>query len=172
MKSGIYGIKNRVNDKIYVGQTYDFQYRWGKHKTALRSNTHSNKKLQFAWNKYGENNFIVEKIQYDNISKEELNNEEIKYIKQYDSYNNGYNLTIGGDGGDTRSKLNFEQFCFAYFGNKKYLLCYIPLFGLWLSLMASTPVFCELRYIYGLFTCSPFLVFLPFIIKKEKIIND
>lgn len=59
-----------------------------------------------------------------------------------------------------------------YFGNKKYLLCYIPLFGLWLSLMASTPVFCELRYIYGLFTCSPFLVFLPFIIKKEKIIND
>lgn len=59
-----------------------------------------------------------------------------------------------------------------YFGNKKYLLCYIPLFGLWLSLMASTPVFCELRYIYGLFTCSPFLVFLPFIIKKEKVIND
>lgn len=59
-----------------------------------------------------------------------------------------------------------------YFENKKYLLCYIPLFGLWLSLMASTPVFCELRYIYGLFTCSPFLVFLPFIIKKEKVIND
>lgn len=65
-----------------------------------------------------------------------------------------------------------------YFGNKKYLLCYVPLFCLWLSIMASTPVFCELRYVYGLFTCAPFLIVLPFIInntnsiKKEKKKND
>ena len=31
MKSGIYGIKNKINNKIYVGQTYEFNYRWGKH---------------------------------------------------------------------------------------------------------------------------------------------
>ena len=29
---------------------------------------------------------------------EEAKNLEIAYIKQYDSYNNGYNLTLGGDG--------------------------------------------------------------------------
>lgn len=56
-----------------------------------------------------------------------------------------------------------------YLGNKKYLLCYVPLFGLWLSMMIATPVFCELRYVYGLFTCAPFLIFLPFIINNNKI---
>ena len=56
-----------------------------------------------------------------------------------------------------------------YFGNKKYLLCYVPLFGLWISMMVATPVFCELRYVYGLFTCAPFLMFLPFIINNNRI---
>lgn len=120
MKAYIYFIINKITGERYVGQTTNFVRRKNEHLSQLKDKTHINKKLQNAWNKYGENNFIVEKIQYDNISKEELNNEEIKYIKQYDSYNNGYNLTIGGDGGNTRSKLNFEQFCFAYFGNKKY----------------------------------------------------
>lgn len=120
MKAYIYFIINKITGERYVGQTTNFARRKNEHLSQLKDKTHINKKLQNAWNKYGENNFIVEKIQYDNISKEELNNEEIKYIKQYDSYNNGYNLTIGGDGGNTRSKLNFEQFCFAYFGNKKY----------------------------------------------------
>lgn len=120
MKAYIYFIINKITGERYVGQTTNFVRRKNEHLSQLKDKTHINKKLQNAWNKYGENNFIVEKIQYDNISKEELNNEEIKYIKQYNSYNNGYNLTIGGDGGNTRSKLNFEQFCFAYFGNKKY----------------------------------------------------
>ena len=120
MKAYIYFIINKITGERYVGQTTNFVRRKNEHLSQLKDKTHINKKLQNAWDKYGENNFIVEKIQYDNISKEELNNEEIKYIKQYDSYNNGYNLTIGGDGGNTRSKLNFEQFCFAYFGNKKY----------------------------------------------------
>ena len=120
MKAYIYFIINKITGERYVGQTTNFVRRKNEHLSQLKDKTHINKKLQNAWNKYGENNFIIEKIQYDNISKEELNNEEIKYIKQYDSYNNGYNLTIGGDGGNTRSKLNFEQFCFAYFGNKKY----------------------------------------------------
>jgi group I intron endonuclease len=36
----------------------------------------------------------------DNISSlEELNKKEIFYIAEYDTFNNGYNLTIGGDGG-------------------------------------------------------------------------
>lgn len=55
-----------------------------------------------------------------------------------------------------------------YLDDKKYLLCYVPLFGLWLSMMAATPVFCELRYVYGLFTCAPFILILPFIINGTK----
>lgn len=55
-----------------------------------------------------------------------------------------------------------------YLENKKYLLCYVPLFGLWLSMMAATPVFCELRYVYGLFTCMPFLLVMPLIIPSKE----
>lgn len=52
--------------------------------------------------------------------------------------------------------------------NKKYYLCYIPLYGLWLSIMVSTPVFCELRYVYGIFFCMPIIMILPFIINERK----
>ena len=120
MKAYIYFIINKVTNERYVGQTTNLSRRKNEHFSKLNDNSHPNVKLQNAWNKYGETNFIFEKIQYDNISKDELNREEIKYIEQYDSYNNGYNLTLGGDGGDTRSKLNFDQFCFAYFGNQRY----------------------------------------------------
>lgn len=55
-------------------------------------------------------------------------------------------------------------------------VCYIiaiisgftPLFGLWLSIMAATPVFCELRYVYGLFICIPLLIITPIILKSKK----
>lgn len=57
-----------------------------------------------------------------------------------------------------------------FFYNRKILLCYVPLFGLWLSIMASTPVFCELRYVYGLFTCMPLLILIPLITAYES--ND
>ena len=57
------------------------------------------------------------------------------------------------------------------FYNKKILLCYVPLFGLWLSIMAATPVFCELRYVYGLFTSFPLLILIPLITAYEKKYN-
>lgn len=120
MKCYIYFIINQITQERYVGQTTNFTRRKSEHKLKLSENRHPNPKLQAAWNKYGEDNFKIEKIQFDNISKQELNEQEIYYIAKYDSYNNGYNLTLGGTGGDCRSKLNFEQFCFAYFGNKKY----------------------------------------------------
>lgn len=61
-----------------------------------------------------------------------------------------------------------SSFVTCYLGEKKYLLCYVPLYGLWLSIMIATPVFCELRYVYGLFTCAPLLVVLPFVINNNK----
>ena len=55
-----------------------------------------------------------------------------------------------------------------FYYNKKYILCYIPLYGIWLSIMVATPVFCELRYVYGIFTCVPLLILLPFLVNKKK----
>lgn len=120
MKGYIYFIINQVTLERYVGKTTNFTRRKNEHFEQLRNNNHINKKLQSSFNKYGEENFVIQKISYDDITKEELNEQEIYYINKYDSFYNGFNLTLGGDGGDTRSKLNFEDFCFAYFGNLKY----------------------------------------------------
>ena len=48
----------------------------------------------------------------------------------------------------------------------KYILCYIPLICLWLTIMVATPVFSELRYVYGLFTCLPLVIICP-LLKKQ-----
>ena len=89
------------------------------HLSKLRNNKHPNLKLQAAWNKYGEENFIIEKQKY-NLTKQQLNEKEIEEIQLEDSIQNGYNLTLGGDGGNTRGILTFEEYCFIYFGNIKY----------------------------------------------------
>lgn len=120
MKCYIYFIINKINNKRYVGQTTNYSRRRSEHFLKLKENRHPNIKLQNAWNKYGENNFVTEKITYENLTKEELDEAEKYYIQYYNSKNNGYNMTLGGTGGDTKSKLSFEDFCFAYFGNKKY----------------------------------------------------
>lgn len=119
MKCYIYKIINKVTGEKYVGQTTNFSRRINEHKEKLRANEHKNPKLQSSWNKYGEENFLIEKVQFD-LTKEELNKKEIEEIEKENSYYKGFNLTLGGDGGNTRGTLTFEQFCFAYFGNKKY----------------------------------------------------
>lgn len=53
----IYGIKNRLDNKIYVGQTRSLKKRWPTHLSYLKNNKHSNPHLQNAWNKYGEESF-------------------------------------------------------------------------------------------------------------------
>lgn len=120
MKGYIYFIVNQITKERYVGKTTNFSRRKSEHLLHLREQRHINKKLQSAYNKYGEDSFVFSKITFDDITKEQLNEQEQYYIQYYDSFNHGYNLTLGGDGGDTRSKLTFEQFCFAFFGNQKY----------------------------------------------------
>ena len=119
MKCYIYIIQNNITNEKYVGQTTNFSRRIQEHYSKLRENQHPNPKLQSSWNKYGEENFSYTKEKFD-ITKEELNQKEIETIKRENSFKNGFNLTEGGTGGNTRGKLTFEQFCFAYFGNKKH----------------------------------------------------
>lgn len=53
----IYKIQNKINSKIYIGSSKSIRNRWKQHKWMLKRNKHYNKKLQNAWNKYGEKNF-------------------------------------------------------------------------------------------------------------------
>lgn len=64
--SGIYKIRNRLNGKYYVGSSIDIDGVCGRfyhHKYKLVNNCHHSQKLQNAWNKYGESNFIFEIIE-------------------------------------------------------------------------------------------------------------
>lgn len=94
--SGIYCITNVINNKKYIGQTYSLKYRWKRHKSDLKNNCHSNKHLQNAWNKYGKDAFQFSIIELCPI--EELSNKEKYWIQYYDTFNSGYNLTIGDIG--------------------------------------------------------------------------
>ncbi len=96
-ESGIYIIKNLVNNKIYVGQTtMKFIKRFWHHRWMLTNNKHDNEHLQKAWNKYGSNNFEFSVV-YVRQNNECLNSKEIEYIKQYNSIKNGYNIQSGGN---------------------------------------------------------------------------
>lgn len=43
---GIYKIENKVNGKVYVGQSIDINTRWKCHISYLNSGIHHNKHLQ------------------------------------------------------------------------------------------------------------------------------
>lgn len=94
--SGIYMIKNIINDKVYIGQTkMRFVKRFWHHEWMLNHNKHDNIHLQNAWNKYGSDCFEFSVLcvcdDYDR-----LNELEIFYINKFNSVENGYNIQSGG----------------------------------------------------------------------------
>ena len=91
--SGIYIIKNIVNNKIYIGSTKNFKKRIKEHLLLLNNNAHSNKKLQNAINKY---TFVNFKIMFFplNISRNELFDIEAFCISKLDCVKFGYNNTV------------------------------------------------------------------------------
>ena len=80
---GVYCITNTSNNKCYIGSTNDLAYRESMHFHKLKYNTHGNKHLQNAYNKYGGDNFefsVVELIGEDEFTKEYLLLREQYYI--------------------------------------------------------------------------------------------
>lgn len=97
---GLYAILNLINNKYYIGMSMNIYRRMEEHLCRLDNNSHPNKHLQNAWNKYeGRKNFIIYPFFLsDNITKEELEQKEIYEITQcFGSFENGYNKTKGGN---------------------------------------------------------------------------
>ena len=45
---------------------------------------------------------------------------------------------------------------------------YLPLVFLWITVMVATPLYIELRYVYGLYTAMPFLILYLFGLGEKK----
>ena len=89
MEKWIYKITNNINGKIYIGQTKNVKKRFKEH-----INAETNSAIHNAIKKYGKENFTFEIIEGP---IKNYNEREIYWIEFYNSYRNGYNLTIGGN---------------------------------------------------------------------------
>lgn len=92
----IYKITNKVNNKVYIGLTRrTFKKRWYMHVwEANNRNTRSN--FHNAIKKYDKDIWISE-IVCCCINKQHAEEMECHFIKENDSYKNGYNMTEGGN---------------------------------------------------------------------------
>jgi len=103
MHCGIYKILNKENGMFYLGRSKNIKKRWSRHKYELSNNRHHSKHLQRAWNKYGENNFVLEII--ETTLEKDLIKKEKYYLKKLKPWKNniGYNLSKLSGGGDLLS---------------------------------------------------------------------
>ena len=97
MKGKIYKIYNDVNDKLYIGKTVSsIEERFQEHCYDSKKERCEKRPLYNAMNKYGIEHFFIELIEECDLK--ELSEKEIYWIGYYNSYKNGYNATLGGDG--------------------------------------------------------------------------
>ena len=84
VQSCIYGIRCKVNNKIYIGKAKDYFSRFSLHLRHLKLRKHYCKLLQSDFDLYGKNNFqflIIRELQID----EDINLIEIEEISKVDS---------------------------------------------------------------------------------------
>lgn len=100
---GIYLIRNKINNKIYIGQSVNIYRRWTEHlrsgqpnKYSVKSLKDSNTPIHLAMQKYGINNFEISLL--EKCKKELLDQKEQYWIEILHSNNKdiGYNITDGG----------------------------------------------------------------------------
>jgi group I intron endonuclease len=91
----IYKATNTINGKIYIGFDSNWPNRQKGHKYSLNTR---NQKFYLALRKYGWNNFIWEVIYQSKDGIHCLQKMEPYFINEYNSFECGYNLTLGGEG--------------------------------------------------------------------------
>lgn len=93
----IYKWTNKLNGKSYIGQTTREEARKYEHLHDTRFNPYFHNAVQ----KYGEDNFNYDVLLRvhcpKEFAKEILDYNEKKFIREYRTLDNGYNLTDGGD---------------------------------------------------------------------------
>lgn len=108
----IYQYLNKINNKIYIGQTNNLERRIREHKSnAFNSKSvNYNNIIHKAIRKYGYENFEISVLEILEGTYDDANEKEKKWIKEKNSLitENGYNILEGGNN-SWRSFLNNEQ---------------------------------------------------------------
>jgi group I intron endonuclease len=98
----IYKVTNLSNGKVYIGKTtLTLNKRKARHYASANRGSETN--FHRALRVYSTECFRWEILSKAN-DETELNKLEVKYINEYNSYKNGYNMTEGGTGGFTYKK--------------------------------------------------------------------
>ena len=109
---GIYKITNKINGKVYVGQSIDIEERWKQHEyKAFNTNGNAyNSAIHQAFRKYGVENFEYQVIELCSI--EELDTKEIYWIEKLNTLApNGYNILPGGQKTRASTRILFCKKC-------------------------------------------------------------
>lgn len=94
MSMGIYKYQNKINGKVYIGQSVDIEKRYQQHIYDAKNRPERGTGVDLAIRKYGIEAFDFQII--EECSKNQLDEKEVYWISYYDSFNNGYNRTPGG----------------------------------------------------------------------------
>lgn len=106
MKSGVYKITNKINEKVYIGESENISKRWIEHRCPSKIERVSHLPIGRAFLKYGFENFVFEIIEELPPDKDILLIRE-KYWKDfYKSYDSkfGYNSIVGVESSSNRAK--------------------------------------------------------------------
>lgn len=91
----IYQITNDINNKIYIGKTeLSIEERFKEHCKEVFRREDEKRPLYRAMRKYGKEHFHISLIEETNSPNER----ETYWIEKKQSFKNGYNATLGGDG--------------------------------------------------------------------------
>jgi group I intron endonuclease len=104
----VYKIKCLINDKIYIGSSVNLRNRINRHYNDLVKQKHTSKHLQNAFNLYGNENFIVEVLEF--CDRETLIQKEQFFLDKLKPWDRliGYN-TCEIAGLPSKRKLTEEQ---------------------------------------------------------------
>jgi len=107
LKGGIYRLLCLVTGKYYCGSTENIKQRFWDHRKNLRGNKHCNRHLQYAWNKYGENGFTFEVVEYCN--EEKLISREQWYIDKTRCADDRFGFNLAPTAGNTKGCKHTEE---------------------------------------------------------------